>query len=224
MKTIAYTRVSTSLQASDGVSLEMQESKIRAYCKLNDLNLSEVICDAGISGKNLLRPGIKRLMSLIQAGGVDSIAIYSLSRLGRSTSDLLEMARLLDKKNIAIHSLTEKLDTTSAIGRFFFILTSGLAEMERGLISERTKAALAEKRSKNERINFKAPFGYEFTADGKVVENPHEQSILQIVSELKSQGESIRNIQRRLTKDGYLNRNGRPFAVSAVHYMLKKAA
>jgi site-specific DNA recombinase len=222
--TIGYIRVSTEKQADFGVSLEMQEKKIRAYCDLNDLNLTEVICDAGISGKNLSRPGIQRVLELVKAGEVSGIVIYKLDRLGRSTSDLLDIAKLIDKKGVAIHSLTEKIDTSSAIGRFFFTLTSALAEMERGLISERTIAALAEKRAKNERTNFKAQFGYEFTPDGKVIENPIEQRIIQIVVELKAQGESVRGIQKRLTADGYLNRNGKPFATSAIFYMIKKAA
>ena len=200
----------------------MQESKIRAYCLLNDLNLIEVICDAGVSGKNLSRPGIQKVLSLVKSGQVDGLVIYSLSRLGRSTSDLLDIAKLLDKKSVIVHSITEKIDTTTAVGKFFFTLLGALAKMERGLISEETKAALSQKRSNNERTNFKAQFGFEFTVDGKVVENAQEQRILQIVQELKAQGESVRNIQKRLTADGYLNRNGRPFAISAVHYMLTK--
>jgi site-specific DNA recombinase len=157
---------------------------------------------------------------MVKAGEIDGIVIYKLDRLGRSTSDLLEIAKLMDKKGVAIHSLTEKLDTTSAVGRFFFILTSGLAEMERGLISERTIAALAQMRSNNERTNFKAPFGYEFTVDNKVVENAREQAILIRVRALKAQGESIRKIQKILTAEGLLNRNQKPFAVSAIHYMV----
>lgn len=164
------------------------------------------------------------MLDLVKSGETNGVVIYSLSRLGRSTSDLLDIAKLMDKKGVAIHSLTEKLDTTSAVGRFFFILTSGLAEMERGLISERTIAALAQKRSNNERTNFNAPFGYEFTVDGKVVQNDHEQHILRLVAELRAQGESVRKIQQRLTDDGYLNRNGKPFATSAIFYMMKKAA
>ncbi len=224
MRTMGYIRVSTSSQADLGVSLEMQEAKIRAYCLLNDLELTEVICDADISGKTLQRPGIQRLLDMIKSGKVNGVVIYSLSRLGRSTRDLLNLKYLVEKKGVTIHSLTEKIDTSTPSGQFFFTLTGGLAEMERDLISERTIAALAQKRSNNERTNFKAQFGYMFTNDGKVIENDREQAILRKVKELQAAGESVRNIQKRLTADGYLNRNGRPFAISAIFYMIKKAA
>lgn len=221
---IGYIRVSTTGQAQDGVSLEMQESKIRAYCTLNDLVLSETICDAGLSGKNLSRPGVQRLLDLIKSGEVSGVVIYSLSRLGRSTSDLLDVAKLMDRKGVIMHSLTEKIDTSTAVGRFFFVLTGALAEMERGLISERTKAALSEKRSQGLRTNFKAPYGHRFTSDGRVVQDHEEQSVLSRVWTLKETGASVREIQRTLADDGIVNRNGQPFAVSAVHYMLKKCA
>ncbi len=224
MMTIGYIRVSTEGQATEGISLDMQESKIRTYCELNDLDFPEIICDGGISGKNLNRPGIQRVLDMVKTGQVTAIVIYSLSRLGRSTKDLLGVAELLDKKGVAVHSITEKIDTSTAVGKFFFTLTGALAEMERGLISERTAAALSEKKAQGKRTNYKADFGYEFTADGMVVENPEEQKILAIVAELKAQGESVRSIQKRLTADGYLNRNGKPFATSAIFYMMKKAA
>ena len=221
---IGYIRVSTTGQAQDGVSLEMQEAKIKAYCTLNDLDLAEIICDAGLSGKNLSRPGVQRLLDLIKSGEVSGVVIYSLSRLGRSTADLLDIAKLMDRKGVIMHSLTEKIDTSTAVGRFFFVLTGALAEMERGLVSERTKAALSEKRSQGLRTNFKAPYGHRFTPDGRVVQDREEQAVLNRVWRLRTTGASVRAIQRTLAADGIVNRNGHPFAVSAVHYMLKKCA
>ena len=221
---VGYVRVSTTGQAQDGVSLDMQESKIRAYCTLNDLVLEEIICDAGLSGKNLSRPGVQRLLDLIKSGEVSGVVIYSLSRLGRSTADLLDIAKLMDRKGVIMHSLTEKIDTSTAVGRFFFVLTGALAEMERGLISERTKAALSEKRSQGLRTTYKAPYGHRFTSDGRVIEDNEEQAILRRVWNLGANGASVREIQRTLAADGIVNRNGHPFAVSAVFYMLKKCA
>lgn len=221
-KTIGYIRVSTEGQVNEGVSLDMQEAKIRAYCLLNDLELSEVICDAGISGKNLARPGIKRVLDMVRAGEVGAVVIYKLDRLGRSTSDLLEVAKLMDKKGVAIHSLTEKLDTTSAVGRFFFTLTSGLAEMERGLISERTKAALAQKKSKSERISRFAPYGYKFNGNN-LIPCKKEQLIISKIKELTDKNYSIKGIINFLYSNGFYNRKGNEFGVSAI-WKLQKAA
>ena len=225
MITIGYIRVSTPNQVRDGVSLEMQESKIRAYCDQNDMSLSEIITDAGLSGKNVSgRPGVQRLLGHIKSKKVDSVVIYSLSRLGRSTSDLLQIASLLEKNNITLHSLTEKLDTSSAIGKFFFTLISGLSEMERGLISERTKGALSQKRANGLRISGKAEFGYCFDSEGKILEDEHEQAIIERASELSEQGMSVRKIQSQLAADGYFSRNGKMLSLSTLHRIIRKRA
>lgn len=225
MKAIGYTRVSTQGQADNGISLEMQETKIRAYCEFNDLDLVEIITDAGLSGKNVTgRPGVQRLLDLIQGKKVEAVVVYKLDRLGRSTMDLLEISKLLDKKNVSLHSLTEKLDTSTPHGKFFFTLTGALAEMERGIVSERTKSALGQKRANGKRISGQAEFGHEFDADGNVVQNAHEQAIIAKIRQLSSQGMSIRNIQAELTREGYLSRQGNALSVATIHGIMRKAA
>ena len=67
-KAIGYIRVSTSEQAAEGVSLAAQEAKIRAYCELNDLELVELISDAGLSAKTTNRAGLIRAMTALEAG------------------------------------------------------------------------------------------------------------------------------------------------------------
>jgi len=97
MPTVGYIRVSTDDQAKEGVSLDNQKSKIEAYCQLKDLNLSEIIEDAGISAKNLKRPGVQRVLKLARKNQVDAVVIYKLDRIFRSTVDALETTRLFDK-------------------------------------------------------------------------------------------------------------------------------
>jgi site-specific DNA recombinase len=225
MKAIGYVRVSTQGQVDNGVSLEMQETRIRAYCEFNDLDLVDVITDAGLSGKNVTgRPGAQMLLGMIQARKGDAVVIYKLDRLGRSTSDLLDIAKLMEKKSVTLHSLTEKLDTSTPHGKFFFTLTGALAEMERGIVSERTKSAMSQKRANRQRISGQAEFGFEFDVDGNVVQNDHEQTIIAKIRDLSSQGMSIRNIQAELTREDYLSRNGKPLSIATIHGILRKAA
>ena len=123
-RAVGYIRVSTTGQAKDGFKLPMQESKIRAYCELNELDPIDIIADAGVSGKNLTgRRGAQELISLIERRKIDAVVIYKLDRLGRKTRDLLEISDLLKKKNVALHSLTEKLDTSTPLGQFYFTIT-----------------------------------------------------------------------------------------------------
>jgi len=151
MNAIGYIRVSTAEQCNEGVSLDNQQSKISAYCTLKDLTLTEIICDAGISAKNLKRPGVQKVLTLARKKQIDAIVVYKLDRIFRSVTDALETTKMFEKCGVSFHSIEETLDTQSAMGRFFFTLTAALAEMERRLIGERTKSALAHKRSKNEK-------------------------------------------------------------------------
>ena len=111
MKAVGYIRVSTEDQAREGVSLDNQRAKIQAYCDLKDLDLIEIIEDAGISAKNLNRPGIKKVLELARAKQIDAIVTYKLDRMFRSTVDALESTKKFDKWGVSFHSLQENLDT-----------------------------------------------------------------------------------------------------------------
>jgi site-specific DNA recombinase len=222
--TVGYVRVSTSGQAQDGFSLEMQEAKIRAYCQFNDLELSEVIVDAGISGKNMTgRPGAQKLISLIESRKIGAVVVYKLDRLGRSTTDLLELATLIQKKNVTLHSISERLDSSTALGRFFFTLTGALAEMERGLISERTIAGMTQKRQEGGRVSRFAPFGYRFDLKGNLESDPNEQKAISRVKYLHSKSYSLESIAKRLESEGYRSRKNTRIGRQQIWKILKAA-
>ena len=158
-KAIGYIRVSSEDQAKEGVSLEHQKSKIKQYCKLKEYELIKIVEDAGLSAKNLNRPGVKRVLAMVKKKSLDAVVVYKLDRMFRSTVDALETTKRFDKQGIAFHSIEETLDTQSAMGRFFFTLIAALAEMERGIIGERTQAALQFKK-KNGEVWGPVPYGY----------------------------------------------------------------
>ena len=126
MKAVGYIRVSTEDQARDGVSLDNQRAKIKAYADLKDLQLISIIEDAGISAKNLNRPGVQEVLKMARRKEVEAVIVYKLDRMFRSTIDALETTKKFDKWSIAFHSIHETLDTQSAMGRFFFTLTAAL--------------------------------------------------------------------------------------------------
>ena len=208
MPAIGYVRVSTEDQAKEGVSLGNQKAKIKAYCQLKDLNLSEIIEDAGISAKNLKRPGVQRVLNLARKKQVDAIVVYKLDRIFRSTTDALETTKLFEKWGVSFHSIEETLDTQSAMGRFFFTLTAALAEMERRIIGERTKAALSHKRSCNEKTGGDVPYGYDLTPAGILIKNDDEQRVIKTIRRLNMDGYSLRKICRELEQAGHLTKRG----------------
>lgn len=129
---IGYARVSTGDK-----NLDLQKNAlIRAEC--------ELIFEDTASGKNAKRPGLRRAIRRLRPG--DSLVVWKLDRLGRSVRDLITQVSELQEKGIHFRSLTDSIDTSTPAGRFFFHVMSALAEMERELIVERTRAGLAAAR------------------------------------------------------------------------------
>jgi site-specific DNA recombinase len=192
MKAVGYIRVSTEDQAREGVSLDNQEAKIKAYASLNDLDLVEVIRDEGASGKNLDRAGMTRLLDMVEKSSVDAVIVYKLDRLSRKTIDTLNLIEKIEGQGIAFHSISEKVDTKSATGKFFLTIISAMAQMERDLIAERTKDALSHKKDKGEWCG-RIPFGFK-VEDSHLVEDPEQIKVIQKAKRLRRSGKSMRDI------------------------------
>ena len=221
--TIAYVRVSTLIQAEEGFSLEAQRRKIEAYCELHDLHLSEIIEDAGISGKSVNgRPGIQLVIDKVKSRKVDNVVVFKLDRLARNLKEACEISELMQKKGVALHSISEKIDTGSATGKLFYHILSAMNEWERGVISERTVTALSLKKSKGERISRFAPYGYKFNGDN-IVSVDKEQEVIQIVKNMAAKNNTIQSIINYLSQQGYSNRKGNNFGISEVWKMKKSA-
>lgn len=222
-KAVGYIRVSKEEQVRGGVSLDMQQSKIRAYADLEGMHLAEIIEDAGISGRNIKdRPGVQKVLSLVKDRRVGAVIVFKLDRLARNTVEALSMARLMDRKGVALHSISEKLDTKSAMGRFFFTLMASLAEMERRVISERTREALARKKELGERVSRFAPYGYRFV-DNRLVEVPQEQAIVFGIKHLRDEGNSYGRIVQILADRGIKTRKGTLFHKSQIQKITQAA-
>src|SRR5437667_1697815 len=188
MKAIGYVRVSTAKQADFGVSLEAQAEKVRAMAVVQGAELVDVIVDAGESAKSLNRPGMARLMSLVDAGSVDSVIIAKLDRLTRSVADLAELLKRFERRGVSLVSVADSLDTRSAAGRLVLNIMVSVSQWEREAIGERTRDAMRHKRAKGERVGT-VPFGAPLAADGvRLQADEAEQGILSRIRELKTLG------------------------------------
>jgi site-specific DNA recombinase len=191
---IGYARVSTSGQATEGVSLEAQRAKIEAWCLANDVQPGGIFVDAGISGKRAdNRPQLQEALAAVsKAKGI--LIVYSLSRLARSTKDTIQISERLGRAGADLVSLSEKLDTTSAAGKMVFRLMAVLAEFERDQISERTSTAMAHKKSKGERVGT-IPFGFRLLDGGKTLaRDEKEQGIIELLELFRESGHSYGKI------------------------------
>jgi DNA invertase Pin-like site-specific DNA recombinase len=125
---IGYARVSTQDQ-----NLELQrKALLDAGCKK--------IFDDNLSGSRSDRPGLTQALEFLRDG--DTLVVWKLDRLGRSVKHLVDLVGDLREKGIQLRSLTDSIDTATPSGRFFFHVMASLAEMERELTVERTKAGL----------------------------------------------------------------------------------
>jgi site-specific DNA recombinase len=218
---IAYIRVSTHEQAVEGVSLEAQQAQITAWCIRNGYELAEVCIDAGISGSRMdNRPALQRALSAIRKGR--ALVFYSLSRLGRSTRDILELSDQLQAKGADMVSLSEQFDTTTAAGKLMFGMLALLAEFERGLVSERTKMALAQKKATGE-IYSPTPYGFK-EVEGRLVEVRKEAGVVADILRKREQGESYEAIANHLNATGVPSKRGGQWYPSTVHYLVKRQA
>ncbi|QCR22861.1 recombinase family protein [Pontibacter sp. SGAir0037] len=131
---IGYARVSTLLQNTD---LQI-DALTQAGCQ-------KIFTDK-ISGAVAARPELSKLKDMLRPG--DTLTVWRLDRLGRSLKDLIEWMIFLEEHNIALKSLQEAIDTSTATGRLVFHIFASMAEFEKNLIKERTMAGLSAARAR----------------------------------------------------------------------------
>lgn len=134
---LGYARVSTD-----------EQNRQRPLDALETAKVKGVYSDLGVSGNNTKRQGFQGML----CGLRDVVVVWKLDRLGRSVADLVTLVADFEKRGIQIKSLTEGIDTTTAMGRMLFGICAILAEFERALTGERTKAGLNATRRQGKQI------------------------------------------------------------------------
>src|SRR5580698_5205389 len=224
MKTIGYVRVSTDRQAERGISLEAQAEKIRAMALVQSAELGEIIVESGESAKSLNRPGMAKLLALVDAGKVKAVIVAKLDRLTRSVKDLCELLERFERKGVALVSVAESLDTGSAAGRLVLNIMAAVSQWEREAIGERTRDAMSHKRSQGQRVGNIA-FGFRLSGDGQHVEpDPAEQEALSEIRRLRNEGATMRGIAAALNHRAIRTRRSTPWRLESVARVLKQGA
>ncbi len=219
---VIYCRVSTVGQVTDGVSLAAQERSCREWAEKNGFSHVKVFADAGLSGKSAAnRPQLQKALKEAAHNG-SCLVVYSLSRLARSIRDTLNITENLEKHKCDLVSLSESIDTTTAAGRMIFRLLATLAQFERELVSERTRAAMTFKKSLGERVG-KIPYGFTLGADGKqLLQEPAEQAVLREIVAMYTAGISQSAIAKDLNVRKVPSKAGGQWRQSAVRSILQR--
>jgi site-specific DNA recombinase len=206
VKIIAYCRVSTEEQASQGYSLGAQEAKLRAYCDLYGHQLLEVVIDGGQSAKTLNRPGLQRSLQALRDGQAEGLLVLKLDRLTRSVKDLGHLLEdYFSKFNLL--SVSEQIDTSTAGGRLMLNLLASISQWERECTGERTKAALQHKKALGHKL------GAPCLTDSVTIAR---------LRELRAEGLTYEMVAETMNLEGHLTKRGGAWYSSTVYYVLKR--
>ncbi len=220
---VGYVRVSTLEQSQEGISLDVQKSRIQAYAQAKNLELVDVLSDEGLSGKNLKRPGLRELMDRCERDEVQHVIVVKMDRLTRRTRHLLSLVEdLFIKRQIELHSVSESIDTGTPHGRFLLTILGGLSEMERELIGERTKGALSYKRERLEPTSH-PPLGFEANGSReRMIPVPQELKTVRVILDLWRRGRSYCAIARQLDSQGVPTKRGGRWASETVRKVVQR--
>ncbi len=226
---IGYVRVSTQEQATEGVSLDAQRDKLRAYCKDLAIKLIDIKADEGISGSTLERPGLQAALQMLRRGRANTLIVAKLDRLSRSLRDVCVLVdELFSDERYHLLSLCGMVNTHSAAGRMVLMNLANYNQFEREMISERTRDALQHMKAHGVRLG-PAPYGCELSheVDDKgrrlLVPLAHEQDVLRKIEDMRAEGLKMREIARRLNEANIPARRNGIWRVPRISVVLQRS-
>jgi len=226
LKVVGYARVSTEEQARFGVSLDAQREKIPKYCDVHDLDLVAMEVDAGVSAKSLDRPGVQRVLTMLDLCQAYGVVVMKLDRLTRSVRDFCELVDHYfgDKGGKQLFSIGDSIDTRTAMGRLVLTFGIAIAQWERETIVERTQGGMDQKRSKGEWLGGRIPYGFGLSQDGStLVALESEQFFLgQILQFRQVEKLSLQSIADRLNMLDVPTRSGSIWRASTIQSILAR--
>ena len=221
MGTIAYLRVSTDEQAKSGLGMDAQLQAIEKAAGAPDA----IYRDDGFSGSDPKRPGLLDALDALREG--DQLMVAKRDRLARDVFFSAFVEKEAKRRGARIVSAagegTENDDPASVLMR---TMVDAFAEYERNIIKARTAAALEQKRRRGEKTGGDVPFGFQLAEDGiHLVEDADEQKVLSLISELRGNGWTLRQIAAEMERRGIVSKTGKAkWHPQTVSTLLKRAA
>ena len=166
--------------------METQEEKIRQYAKYKGYELRGIYKDEGISGGDIDgRDNLIKMLKVVKRGY--TVIVLSLTRLARNLAQTLKIESYLSRKGCALATIDYELDTSKAMGKFFFHIMGSLSEMEKNTISERVTLNMRHLASQG-KLKSKPPFGFKFVAKNMPFQpDLDEQETIERIRQLKQE-------------------------------------
>lgn len=196
-RVVLYVRVSALMGrgGEDFHSPELQTGMMRRQTA--GMREVEVIEDIDQSGRTFSREGIEKIRKLAQAGAIDAVAVYNVSRLGRNVLESLQFLAWLAERGVTILSATEQINTSTPSGKWLLTNMLAIAEMRSDEIAAGWSQVIG-KRAENGRHHGRVPTGYLRGDDGRLVPDPASAPAVRQAMIDYAAGDVVREIRRRL--------------------------
>lgn len=194
-KVAIYVRVSTEEQAKEGLSIGAQKDRCQAFCRARGWDVYKIYVDAGYSAGTVKRPAFQELLKDVESRLFNILLVYKIDRFSRRLKDLIDIFEELKENNVNFTSVTEQIDTTTAMGEAFFQIIGVFAQLERGMVRERVEMAFERKINAGELLN-RPPLGYRFE-NKKLVINEDEAQIVRQIFQMWADGIHYSEISKR---------------------------
>ncbi len=222
----AYARVSTEMQAEEGLSITAQLNEIREYATARSWTVVSEFVDAGISGQTLDRPGLQNMLTAAEQGAFDVVIVHELSRLSRSSVyDTFSIFDRLGRCKVGFASVKEpEFDLSSPTGRFMLTMIAAINQYYIDILRMHTKKAKRERAREGLYNASVCPYGYAFGDSARVapVVAPAEAEAVRFMFERYVTGRfSFAEIADMVNDRGWRTRAGRRFSKDTVTDMLR---
>lgn len=204
-------------------SLDAQREACEAYVMSQRaegwLLVADRYDDGGVSGATLERPALKRLLADIDAKKVDVVVVYKIDRLSRALMDFAKLVEVFDRNEVTFVSVTQSFNTTTSMGRLTLNILLSFAQFEREVIGERIRDKFAASRRKGMWMGGWAPLGYDIK-ERKLIVNEREADLIRSIFTRFARGTPPRQLIEVLTKEGALNKQGKPIEKGYLYRVL----
>lgn len=222
MRLVAYCRVSTEGQ-SDNTSIQDQKDKVIGYCKGMGHELVAVLEEVGSAKNKSGRPIFNQALDLLKVGAADGLIAAKLDRVARNTLDVLELVRdVLQPLEKALILLDLNVDTSTPTGKMVLTVMSGVAELERALITERTQTGRKNKAAKGGYAYGSPAFGMMSDENNELTPNLDEQEVIGIIRRHRKSGKSFDRIAQYLNDQGIQTKRGGQWLGRTVYNIYQK--
>jgi len=215
-----YCRVSTDEQAREGVSLDEQQERLKAYCRAMGWDVQPIVfIDDGYSAKSIDRPQLNKLIEGVKNGEISKVMVTKLDRMSRRLLDLLTLIEMFQEYDVPFISISESFDTNTPSGRLTLQVLGAVAEFERERIRERVFENMLHAAKQGKWLT-QSPYGYRLKDKELVIFEPEAMIVKRVYSMYLDKGLGYLAIAKQLNDEGIPSRLNKDWSLRSIKLML----